>query len=59
MCGLFAVLVGVGTFITLQQANTAGAFLPAIFGSLSFFTAFWWMVAAITFTSERFEACNG
>ncbi|KAL4859013.1 hypothetical protein ACK3TF_000804 [Chlorella vulgaris] len=56
MCGLFAVLVGVGTFITLRQANTAGAFLPAIFGSLSFFTAFWWMVAAITFTKRAAQA---
>lgn len=53
LCGLFAVLLGVGVFVTLRQpAGTPGVFLPAIYGSLGLFTAFWWMVASITFTRE-------
>ena len=53
MCGLFALIVALGAFISLRSsANSAAGFLPSIYGSLSLFTAFWWMVAAITFTSE-------
>jgi hypothetical protein len=60
MCGLFALLLGVGVFLTLRQPdNTPGVFLPAIYGSLGLFTASWWLVAAITFTSERRQAASG
>ncbi|EFN58727.1 hypothetical protein CHLNCDRAFT_56850 [Chlorella variabilis] len=57
MCGLFALIVALGAFISLRSsANSAAGFLPSIYGSLSLFTAFWWMVAAITFTKRGQQA---
>jgi hypothetical protein len=59
MCGLFALLLGVGVFLTLRQPdNTPGVFLPAIYGSLGLFTASWWLVAAITFTIRGDQASD-
>lgn len=56
----FSLLMVPHTVATLRGG--AGSFLQAIYGSLSIFAAFWWMVCAITITSERalpLPACPG
>lgn len=53
---LFSLLLSAGGYVTLKQG--ASGFLPSIYGSLSLFGSFWWMVAAITFTQRGKQASD-
>lgn len=52
----FTLLLTAGTIGTLRQGP--GHFMAPIFASLSLFAAFWWMVAAITFTKRGQQAAD-